>query len=77
MRIVRFSNNANPSYGILDTDEITPVNGDIFGNWTLQDTHLAPDEVRLHAPVQPPNILAIGRNYREHARTRSPNPQDT
>ena len=78
MRLVRFSHTAEISYGILNAscEEITPIRGDIFGDWTRQGARLALKDVRLRAPVQPPNILAIGRNYRAHAMEFASNAQN-
>jgi 2-keto-4-pentenoate hydratase/2-oxohepta-3-ene-1,7-dioic acid hydratase in catechol pathway len=69
MRIVRFQQGQKePSYGLLEPDSrIVPVEGDIFGEWKRGRERVALGSVRLLAPVQPPNILAIGLNYRSHA----------
>lgn len=46
--------------------EARPMTGDLFGDHKFAD---APEPiVRRLAPVDPPNIIAIGRNYAEHAR---------
>ncbi|MGO9645772.1 MAG: fumarylacetoacetate hydrolase family protein [Candidatus Bathyarchaeia archaeon] len=69
MRIVRFSvNNKDASYGILQNLEISPIEGDIFGNWRRTASNLKLENVRLLAPIPPPNILAIGLNYKAHAK---------
>lgn len=69
MRIVRYQQgDGEPAYGLLGADErIAPIEGDIWGQWQpgLGSIDLA--GVRLLAPVQPPNVLAIGLNYRAHA----------
>jgi 2-keto-4-pentenoate hydratase/2-oxohepta-3-ene-1,7-dioic acid hydratase in catechol pathway len=69
MRIVRFQQGQKePSYGILESDSrIVPVEGDIFGEWKRARELVALEDVRLLAPVQPPNVPAIGLNYRSHA----------
>ena len=43
-----------------------PVVGEPFGQYQLLSEPV--EVVRRLAPVEPPNILAIGRNYREHAK---------
>jgi len=69
MRIVRFSvNNKDTSYGILEHSEISQIEGDIFGNWRRTGSNLKLENVRLFTPIQPPNILAIGLNYKGHAK---------
>jgi 2-keto-4-pentenoate hydratase/2-oxohepta-3-ene-1,7-dioic acid hydratase in catechol pathway len=43
------------------------IQGDILGAWRPTDDAVPLSTVRLLAPVCPPNILAIGLNYRAHA----------
>jgi len=43
-----------------------PLCGDLFGEFSFADQPVR--VVRRLPPVSPPNIWAIGRNYREHAR---------
>jgi 2-keto-4-pentenoate hydratase/2-oxohepta-3-ene-1,7-dioic acid hydratase in catechol pathway len=69
MRIVRFQRDGGTaSYGILETDSrILPIEGDVFGRWKRSGQRIERESVRLLVPVQPSNVLAIGRNYRDHA----------
>jgi 2-keto-4-pentenoate hydratase/2-oxohepta-3-ene-1,7-dioic acid hydratase in catechol pathway len=69
MRFIRFQQDGKePSYGILELDSrIVQVEGDIFDQWRRGHQEFDIDRVRLLAPVQPPNVLAIGINYRGHA----------
>ena len=41
--------------------------GDILGDWRVSPTAVELSKVRLLAPVAPPNVIAIGLNYRKHA----------
>jgi 2-keto-4-pentenoate hydratase/2-oxohepta-3-ene-1,7-dioic acid hydratase in catechol pathway len=68
MKIVRFRRDGRDSYGALDEDRITVLEG------TIED--LAPAKgaepialagVRLLAPATPSKIVAIGLNYADHA----------
>ena len=70
MKIVRFiQDQREPAYGVLESKSaIRPIHGDIFGEWRSGDERIGLSSVRLLAPVQPPNVLAIGLNYRAHAR---------
>lgn len=56
------------AHGILE-DETTlrAIAGDLLGTWELTRETYTLDEVELLAPITPPNILAIGLNYRLHA----------
>lgn len=67
MKIVRFLYQREESYGRLRDGVINPVNGEIFGNYELTDREISLDKVELLNPVQPPNIFAIGLNYKKHA----------
>ena len=44
-----------------------PIDGDVFSDWRPTDRTIPREACRLLAPVAPPNILAIGLNYRAHA----------
>ncbi len=68
-RIARFRTREGlVAHGLLEGgDSIRAIAGDLFGSWELTAQTFALDEVQLLAPVAPPNILAIGLNYRLHA----------
>ena len=67
MKIIRFLDWKNViRYGELSDDQTASlIAGDIFGKYhvTRQRARIK----KLLAPVQPPNILCIGLNYRKHA----------
>lgn len=69
MRIVRFNLGRDTRYGILDGDEITPLEGDgPFGQRRpAASSHHRLADVRLLAPAEPSKIVSVGRNYPEHA----------
>ena len=76
MKLIRFTadNSAAPLFGILHSDSTAePIEGDLFGAWRPSGRRLR--IAKLLAPIQPPLILAIGLNFREHAHeTRQPIP---
>jgi len=43
------------------------IEGDIFGKFQVTDQFVPESGAALIAPVEPPQIVAIGRNYAEHA----------
>ena len=43
------------------------IEGDIFGKFQVTDEFVAEADATLLAPVDPPQIVCIGRNYAEHA----------
>jgi len=67
MKFLRFQDDAGRiAWGIpVDEEHALPLTGDLFGRFTSGQE---PRRIahRL-APVMPPNIIAIGRNYRAHA----------
>lgn len=67
MKILRFEYEGSIFWGVLDSGEIRFVEGDIFGDFKMTDSKIEPEEVSLKAPVIPPNIIAVGLNYRQHA----------
>jgi len=69
MKIARYSLEGTESYGSLEDGIIRPLEGPLDG---LRPRHLAEavavSLVRLLAPAKPSKIVAVGVNYREHAR---------
>ena len=68
-RIARFrTEEGSVRYGVLgDDDALQLIDGDPFGEWQVTDEALPIAGVKLLAPVNPPNIIGIGLNYRSHA----------
>lgn len=71
MRFVRYSvGNDHPRSGWVFQDHIGPIEGDLFGEYRRLEAGMPLERVKLHAPVQPGKIVAVGRNYVEHAKER-------
>ena len=67
MKIVRFKDKAGAvSYGTLEGDRVTPAEGDPLRGLKPGRTSVAIGEVQLLAPIEPPNVLCIGQNYKAH-----------
>jgi 2-keto-4-pentenoate hydratase/2-oxohepta-3-ene-1,7-dioic acid hydratase in catechol pathway len=67
MRICRFRDrDGRIAHGRIDGDRVTTISGDLFGDWRADGAQHRLDEVRLLAPVLPPNLIAVGNNYRAH-----------
>ena len=67
MKIIRYQTNNELEYGILKDDIIHELQGDIFGDFSLGKKVKSLSEIEVRAPIDPPNIIAIGLNYRKHA----------
>lgn len=69
MRVARFSHQDTIRYGIVDETELVVLAGDpMFVGFEPTGERVSLGEVTLLAPVIPRSkIVAIGRNYRDHA----------
>jgi len=69
MKIIRFiAGDGKALYGVPVNDSLTtaqPIAGDIFEEWTVGGTGMAVSKIL--PPLAPPNIFALGLNYRRHA----------
>lgn len=69
MRIARFSHQDAITYGIVDGRELVVLAGDpMFVGYETTDVRVPIGDVALLAPVIPRSkVVAVGRNYRDHA----------
>jgi 2-keto-4-pentenoate hydratase/2-oxohepta-3-ene-1,7-dioic acid hydratase in catechol pathway len=67
VRIARFSIGDEVDFGVVEGDEVAPITGHPFAPFTFTGYRYALAEVRLLAPILPSKVVAIGRNYAEHA----------
>ncbi len=69
MKIVRYCTQNAVSYGVLHENGIEPILGEPWPSVVRSGAAAIPlNQVKLLAPVQPGKILAVGFNYRDHAR---------
>src|SRR5512147_1993461 len=68
MRLVRFLAKGSPAYGILNDNEVIELGGDGYASLSSRRAVHRAAEVRLLAPCVPTKIVAVGLNYRDHAR---------
>ncbi|MFJ7267802.1 fumarylacetoacetate hydrolase family protein [Streptomyces sp. NPDC099050] len=76
MRIARFSIDGNVAFGAVEGNPAPGAEGELvldiikgipFADFELSGTKVPLNKVRLLPPVLPNKIVAIGRNYAEHA----------
>ncbi|MEC9490177.1 MAG: fumarylacetoacetate hydrolase family protein [Halanaerobiales bacterium] len=67
MKIIRYQKDNEIKRGILKDKKIFKLEGDIFSYFSAGEETADLAEVKLLAPIMPPNIIAIGLNYRQHA----------
>lgn len=67
MKIARIETDGQTFYAVVEQDGFYVIEGDIFGSWKKTDRCIPKDGTRVLAPVDPPQIIALGLNYRKHA----------
>ncbi|PJE99318.1 2-hydroxyhepta-2,4-diene-1,7-dioate isomerase [Streptomyces carminius] len=74
MRIARFSVDGNVAFGVVEGDDqaggdlvLDIIKGHPFAEFERSGRRVPVDKVRLLPPVLPNKVVAIGRNYAEHA----------
>jgi 2-keto-4-pentenoate hydratase/2-oxohepta-3-ene-1,7-dioic acid hydratase in catechol pathway len=67
LKFVRFLENNNTSYGVLEGNEVIKIEGSIFEAYQLTEQRVPLADVQLLAPVVPGKMVAIGLNYKKHA----------
>lgn len=66
-RFARFSHQDRIQYGLIKGPKIQLIDGSPLDGWESLETELDLGAVKLLPPVDPPNLIAIGLNYRGHA----------
>jgi 2-keto-4-pentenoate hydratase/2-oxohepta-3-ene-1,7-dioic acid hydratase in catechol pathway len=67
MKLARILAEGRTSHAVVRDDGFHLVEGSVFGDWTESARVVPRSAAGLLAPVDPPQILAIGLNYRRHA----------
>ena len=68
MKFVRYYFEGQIYFGVVRNNKINKINGNIFSTYSFSDETVNIKKVKILSPVNPPNIFAIGLNYRQHAR---------
>ncbi len=68
MLIIRYESNAGPAYGLVEGHTVYALKGNVFGKFHKGDEVCALADIKLLAPITPSKIVALGRNYAEHAK---------
>ena len=67
MKIARIEHADRLDYAAAAEGGFHVIDGDIFGKFQVTDEFVPEDAAAILAPVDPPQIVAIGRNYADHA----------
>src|SRR5437868_14769407 len=68
MRIARFATDEGMSFGVVEENTVAVIAAHPFGELTFTGQRLPLTDVRLLAPILPSKVIAIGKNYADHAR---------
>ena len=66
MKILRYQDGTEISFGSVEGDQVRPIVGDLFGEYHIAGQPVPLKGVRVLAPLRPPKIIAVGLNYRSH-----------
>lgn len=67
VKIIRFCKNEEISHGLLQDKKVKKVQGNIFSDYVVEEEEINLKDIKLLSPVEPPNIIAVGLNYKKHA----------
>jgi 2-keto-4-pentenoate hydratase/2-oxohepta-3-ene-1,7-dioic acid hydratase in catechol pathway len=67
VKIVRIRAGDDLTYGLADSDGVTVYEGSPFVAWEPTERVVPWESVQLLAPVIPTKVVAVGRNYVDHA----------
>lgn len=67
MKIVRFKAGDDIAYGLAEGEGVTLYQGSPFVAWEPTETLIPWESVQLLAPVLPSKVMAVGKNYVDHA----------
>ena len=67
MRIARVSHADSISFGVIEGETVARIDGSPVGDLVFTGERFPLADCRLLAPVLPSKIVAIGKNYRDHA----------
>ncbi len=68
MKFIRFKKEGRIFQGLLSGGKVLVITGDIFSNYSVGKVRLDLADITLLAPCIPSKIVAVGLNYRTHAR---------
>jgi len=76
MKIARIEHSDRIDYAAAADGGFRLIDGDVFGHYQVTDRFVPTDDAVLLAPVDPPQIVAIGVNYADHASETNVEPPD-
>ncbi|QQE12564.1 fumarylacetoacetate hydrolase family protein [Planctomycetota bacterium] len=65
-KIARIQHDSKTNHALVEPDGYRLITGDIFSSYQPTNTIIPTNEAKLLSPVDPPQIICIGANYRKH-----------
>ena len=66
MRWLKFTAAGTTSWGLVEGDTVTTVNGDPFGEWSKTAKTHALKDVKIELPLIPRTFYCVGLTYLKH-----------
>ena len=66
MRWLKFTAAGKTSWGLVEDNKVTAVNGDPFGEWQRTPQTQVLDDVKIELPLIPRTFYCVGLNYLKH-----------
>ena len=63
MKFVRFTSESTVKMGVLSTEGIKEISGDLFSTWHYTGETFLLNEVTILAPIEPKQLIGIGANF--------------
>ena len=63
MRWLKFTADGQTSWGIIEGDRVTAVNGEPFGEWQRTPRAHSLADVKIELPLMPRTFYCVGLNY--------------
>jgi 2-keto-4-pentenoate hydratase/2-oxohepta-3-ene-1,7-dioic acid hydratase in catechol pathway len=67
MKLARIALTSRVCWGIIDGYDVHELKGSIYRNFVITGRRYPLESVRLLTPCKPSKIIAVGRNYADHA----------
>ena len=67
MKIYRFRHEGAILHGVFEDGNLYPIKGSLFEDFAAEPAPIPFGAVTLLPPVEPSKIVAVGRNYKDHA----------
>ncbi len=66
MKLIRYKAEGFVQYGVVEGDYVKVISGCIFDQYTITSQTYSVTDIEILAPVQPTNLIAVGKSYRNH-----------